>query len=106
MTRYLGLLPMWSALAGAMLLAGCATFSPDAGMDVVGDVAGRELKKDVVALRTEDDALAARGTVRHLLSRTLTADAAVQAALLNNRGLQAAYNELALEEAPKVEASL
>ena len=36
----------------------------------------------------------------------LTADTAVQIALLNNRGLQAAYNELALAEAEMVEASL
>jgi outer membrane protein TolC len=40
------------------------------------------------------------------LARTLTADAAVQIALLNNRGLQAAYNELALAEAQMVEGSL
>ncbi|MBA5819357.1 TolC family protein, partial [Escherichia coli] len=39
-------------------------------------------------------------------SKPLSADAAVQIALLNNRGLQAAYNELAIEEARAVEASL
>jgi hypothetical protein len=33
-------------------------------------------------------------------------DAAVQVALLNNRGLQAAYNELAIAEARAVEGSL
>jgi outer membrane protein TolC len=40
------------------------------------------------------------------LRRTLNADAAVQIALLNNRGLQAAYDELALAEAQLVEQSL
>jgi outer membrane protein TolC len=36
----------------------------------------------------------------------LTIDAAVQIALLNNRGLQAAYNELAIAEAQQIGASL
>ncbi len=95
-----------AALAGAALLTGCAWFSPDAGMDVVGDIAARELKKDVVAIRSPEEADAARHTVKRLLARTLTADAAVQIALINNRGLQAAYNELALAETRRVEASL
>jgi outer membrane protein TolC len=41
-----------------------------------------------------------------LAKRVLTADAAVQIALLNNRGLQAAYNELGIAEAVRVQASL
>ena len=41
-----------------------------------------------------------------LLKRPLTADTAVQIALLNNRGLQADYNELAIAEAAMVGASL
>ena len=44
--------------------------------------------------------------VAHLLKRPLTADAAVQIALLNNRGLQAAYNELGIAEAVRVQQSL
>ena len=43
--------------------------------------------------------------VRQLLKRPLTADAAVQMALLNNRGLQAAYNELGIAEAVNVRQS-
>ena len=95
-----------AALATAALLAGCAAFSPDGGMDVVGDVAKHELDKDVVAIRSAEDADAVGGAVRRLLGRTLSADAAVQVALLNNRGLQAAYNELMLAEAEMVESSL
>jgi len=38
--------------------------------------------------------------------RLLTADAAVQIALLNNRGLQASYNELGIAEAAMVRSSL
>jgi len=89
-----------------VLLPGCTLFSPDAGMDVVSDIAGQELNKEVVAVRSPDEALAAREAVTALLRRPLSADAAVQIALLNNRGLQAAFNELAVAEARKVGESL
>ncbi len=90
----------------ALALAGCKTFSPDGGMDLVAGIAANELKKDVVAIRSDSDALLAREQVERQLKRPLSADAAVQVALLNNRGLQAAYNELGIAEAQMVEASL
>ena len=93
--------------AGSLLfLSACKTLSPDGGMDVVADIAGGQLRKDVVAIRTPEEADAAQAAVRRLLKRTLTADAAVQVALLNNRALQAAYNELGIAEAVMVAASL
>lgn len=94
------------AVLSALLLSGCATFSSDGGMTVVADVAGDTIKKDVVSIRTEDDAEQAKSIVQGLLRRNLTVDAAVQVALLNNRGLQASYNELALAEADMVQESL
>jgi outer membrane protein TolC len=75
-------------------------------MNVVANVAGEAIRKDVVSIRTEDDAEWAKGIVQGLLRRSLTVDAAVQIALLNNRGLQASYNELALAEADLVQESL
>jgi outer membrane protein TolC len=93
-------------IAAPMLLAGCATFSPDAGMDAVHDIVRSAVNKDVAALRTAEDAEIARATIVDLLKRPLSADAAVQLALLNNRGLQAAYNELAVAEARRVGESL
>ena len=99
-------MPILSAVAGALLLSGCAAFSPDAGMSVVADVAQQTIKKDVVAIRSAEDAEWANNAVRRLLRRGLTVDSAVQIALLNNRGLQAAYNELAIAEADLVQDSL
>src|SRR6266852_4422125 len=93
-------------LLSALLLSGCATFSPDGGMTVVANVVGETLKKDVISIRTTDDAEEARNVVQRLLRRPLSVDAAVQIALLNNRGLQASYNELALAEADLVQESL
>src|SRR5262245_42603245 len=93
-------------IASALGLSGCASFSPDGGMTVVSDIAGQTIKKDVAFVRSADDAVHAGDGVKRLLSRTLTADAAVQVALLNNKGLQAAYNELALAETDLVQQSL
>ena len=90
----------------APLLTSCAAFSPDGGMGAVEEIAGTELNKDVAALRTPEATLAARARLERLLRRPLSADAAVQIALLNNRDLQAAYNELGLAEAARIEASL
>src|SRR5436190_16583759 len=95
-----------SGIASAMLVSGCTWFSPDAGMGVVATIAQQELKKDVAAIRSPEEAEAAAVTVRRFLNRTLTADAAVQIALLNNRGLQAAYDELAIADAERVGQSL
>ncbi|QND71708.1 TolC family protein [Tardiphaga robiniae] len=94
------------ALLSTLLLAGCASFSPDRGMGVVAGVASETINKDVIAIRTPDDAQRADATVKALLRRALTVDSSVQIALLSNRGLQAAYNELALAETDLVGDSL
>lgn len=96
----------FAALAGTLLLAGCKTFSPDGGIDVVAGIAGAELGKEVVFVRSEEDEHFVRERVAELLKRPLTAETAVQIALVNNRGLQAAYNELGISEAALVGAYL
>ena len=98
--------PAYLAVLLSGLLSGCASFSPDGGMTVVADVAGETIGKDVVAIRTTADAQLASDAVRRLLAKPLTVDAAVQVALLNNRGLQASYNELALAETDLVQEGL
>jgi hypothetical protein len=92
--------------AVAACLAGCAVFSPDGGLSAVQEITGPALHQDAVALRTGEDAEAARAAVGRLLKAPLTADAAVRIALLNNRDLQASYNALGIAEAAMVEASL
>ncbi|MEW6150469.1 MAG: TolC family protein [Bradyrhizobium sp.] len=90
----------------AFSVSGCVAFSPDSGMTAVAELTGQTINKDVAFVRTAESAAAVDARVRQLLSRTLTADTAVQIALLNNKGLQAAYNELALAETDLVEQSL
>ena len=94
------------AFIATALLGGCASFSDDGGMDAVSGMTAPALKADVAALRSDDDRIAAERSVAALLRRPLTADAAVRIALLNNRDLQAAYDELGIAEAVRVRASL
>ena len=61
-----------AALISMFALSGCATFSPDGGMAVVAGVAGETIKKDVVSIRSGEDAEWARGAVQRLLRRPLT----------------------------------
>lgn len=93
-------------LAVTFVLTGCASFSADQGMSAVHELAGAPINKDVMAIRSEEDALVARAIVDQLLRKGLSADAAVQIALINNRELQAAYNQLGISEAQMVQASL
>jgi outer membrane protein TolC len=97
----------WTLLAGAAaLLGGCAGFSTDGGMSAIQSAAYADIGKDVTKIDSDQAALTAKGRVDQLLRKPLTADAAVQVALLNNRGLQAAFNELGMAEAQMVSASL
>ena len=94
------------AVTGCLLLSACAALSPDAGMGGVRDMVGETLGRDVIAIRSPEDHAAARAVIDRVRKRPLTAEAAVQIALLNNRGLQAGYNELGIAEATWLEASL
>ena len=93
------------AIASAALLSACQSLSPDGGMSTVAMVAGGGLNKDVVRISSAEDASLAQSRVSRLLHSPLSADAAVQIALLNNAGLQAAYNRLGVAEAVAVQSS-
>ncbi len=90
----------------ALLATGCAKFTGDGGMAPVSERVRREIGKDVVKIATPEEAQRARERVLSLLSEPLTEDTAVQVALLNNRGLQAEYNDLGISEADYVQATL
>ena len=94
----IGRLKRFSAVLG-MILGGCANLTPDQGMTSIQEMATASLGQDLVKIRSEDDAIYVRERVTALLGKPLTAEAAVQIALLNNRGLQAALNELGVSEA-------
>src|SRR5437016_1571750 len=87
------------------LLGGCATFSRDSGFGLVESIAKDRLNQDVKWIRFDADADGVQHIVQERLAKPLTADDAVQIALLNNRGLQATYGELGIAEADLVQAS-
>lgn len=97
----LKLVPLAAAVA---LLAGCASFSPDGGFGPVEQTAREKLGKDVRWARSDEDRTAVADRVAELLAQPLSADDAVQIALLNNRGLQAGFHELGIREAEVVRA--
>ena len=92
-----------SALA---FIGGCATFSPDGGINKVNELTRSRIQQDATWLRSEQDTRAARTATHELLAQPqpLSADDAVKVALLNNRGLQAAYADLGIAEADVVQA--
>jgi outer membrane protein TolC len=87
-----------------LLLAGCATFSEDGGFGTVQRTVKERTGQDARWVRSEDDANSVRARTREILGRPLTADDAVQLALLNNPGLQSTYAELGISEADLVQA--
>ncbi len=95
----------FASLAALALLTGCAALDPDAGFQAVERIAQQRLGKDLQWARSPADQPALQARVDQLLSQSLTADAAVQIALLNNRGLQARLAELGIGDADRVQAS-
>ena len=96
--------PFASALALIIMLGGCATFSPDGGMNDVQRLAQERVGASARALQVVQDPDATRASVEALLRQPLTADSAVEVALLNNPGLKAQLADLGLAEADLVQA--
>lgn len=90
--------------AATLFLAGCASFSPDGGFDKVSELTKERTGQGVAVQRTSADAQTARERVAEVLKAPLTADSAVEVALLNNRGLQAKFGELGIAESDLVRA--
>ncbi|MCC7079813.1 MAG: TolC family protein [Burkholderiales bacterium] len=105
MTVRVAFLPRLLVVAAAFVLGGCASFSRDGGLDAVtAATADRGLKQRPQWIRSDADRSRARASVEKLLEAPLSADAAVQIALLSNRGLQATYADLGIAEADVVQA--
>ena len=95
-----------SVVVWLVFLAGCSTFDQRAGFADMSDaVKARNGMQLAWNQGMELDAQAAE-KVRELASGELTADAATQIALLNNRSLQATYAELGVARADLVQAGL
>ena len=92
------------ALIAATFLGGCASFSKDGGFEDIRSATQSRIGKDVVWARDDATRAASRARVDALLAAPLSADDAVQVALLNNPGLQAAFAALGIAESDLVAA--
>lgn len=92
------------AAAAIVTLTGCASFSTDGGFGPVAQTARERLGQEVRWARSDEERRQLDAQVQALLAEPLGMEAAVQVALLNNRGLQAAFFELGISEADLVQA--
>src|SRR6266700_2888910 len=93
-------------LWGTVALVGCAHVDPNPAFRELANTVHLRTGKRVQWNRGSAGDAQAQAAVTSLLSRALTADSAVQVALLNNRNLQATYEELGIAQADLVEAGL
>jgi cobalt-zinc-cadmium efflux system outer membrane protein len=89
-----------------VFLTGCVSVPPKGGFDQVQQAAAQRLGRKVQWNQDTEDDRAITQAVQSLLHRPLTVDDAVQIALLNNRRLQATYEELGVAQANLVQAGL
>lgn len=96
-------------LAGTLFVAvliGCAGVNPRAGMPDVERLVSERANVTVSWPESSEATKGVETIVLDLLSRELTLESAVRLALLNNRNLQAVYQELGVAEAELVQAGL
>lgn len=95
----------WRIVAAAfvLLVAGCATLSPDGGTSAVRDLVAARMGGRYALPDTGTNPSSLSQPVRDLLATPLAPDAAVQVALYNNPGLKASLDELGIAEADLVQ---
>ncbi len=93
-------------LLGVISLTGCQTPPRDAGFGQVGQVVAQRTGQKVAWRGHTTAAAAADAQVRQMLGHPLTQQQAVALALINNRRLQATYEDLGIARAQLVQAGL
>jgi len=91
---------------GFLSLTACATVQRDARLPEVRTTVGDRISQTIAWNQNSEQDRQAEDAVRRLLQHELTASAAIQIALLNNRHLQASYERLGIAQADLVEAGL
>ena len=93
-------------MVGVLLFSGCTSITLNAGFDDVSRTVEERTSLKVFWNNGTDLDQQAAAKLDSLLQGKLTADEAVQIALLNNRDLQAAYSQLGVAQADLVQAGL
>jgi outer membrane protein TolC len=92
-------------LSALLMLSACATLSPDGGLNSVQQTTQERLGKEIKLIKSDSDQIALTERTHELLKAPLTADCAVQIALLNNKSLQASLYDIGISEADLVQAT-
>jgi outer membrane protein, heavy metal efflux system len=93
-------------LSAILGITGCAQVDPNPAFQDLANTVHMRTGKRVQWDRGSAEDAEAQAAVASLLRRPLTANSAVQIALLNNHNLQATYEELGVAQADLVEAGL
>jgi len=88
------------------VLTGCASVPKEAGFPDVQNIIEQRIGRRVHWNQSTSEDAAVVDAVRSMLQQELSIDEAVQIALLNNRSLQATYEELGIAQADLVQAGL
>lgn len=92
-------------IVSVAFLVGCASFSEDDSFGRVEQALAERGAGQSKWVRSAEEADSVNTRIKELLAKPLSAEDAVQIALLNNPGLQARYAELGIAEAELVQAS-
>jgi outer membrane protein TolC len=96
--------PALASVLPALLLAGCAGFSHDGGLDAVSAMTQERIGQPVHLARSDASSAPTPDQLKALLREPLDATTAVDIALRNNAGLSAALAGLGVSEADFVQA--
>ena len=94
------------AAGSTALLAGCASVDPHPAFTDMEKPVSDRTGAHATWVRTTAEGDKVAGAVRELLKDDLTADAAVRIALVNNRSLQAAFEEIGVSQADLAQSAL
>ncbi len=95
-----------TAVFAALAVTGCASLSPNAAFDDVAAVVNERGGHRIHWNQGSEEDARVEAVVAEMLSKELTANSAVQIALLNNPSLQAIYASLGVAQADLVQAGL
>lgn len=96
----------WRPVLLVIFLSGCASIKSQLGFKEIQDLTKERTGREIYWNQGTQADKQAEDKIQNLLSKELTAAEAVQIALLNNRNLQASYEQLNIAQADLVESGL
>ena len=88
------------------LITGCAQIQPKAGFEEIEQTVSTRLDKQLRWSQNSEEDQAVQDQIQQLLQQDLSVNSAVQIALLNNKNLQATYENMGIAQAEVVRAGL